>query len=360
MPMTFSGPATGAWIRASASGTVSSPGSGLPPDSINSIISSCASGLISSPSNAPTRVSPPSTEYVTSFKRSPPPKRHSDTHLSSKAELPASLRLQTLQFPPSPGTPVDETVVQPVFAPLPELDGVGLDPVAAPERRAWDLTPLVLSLQRLYPLLQNFPVLNGPALLGSPRSEAASTRTAGEVSVGFFFRETASFSLDPDLPLQLAPVEEQGARGIGFKLAGLASLVVGVEDETAPVVALQEYGAGGGTAFTCGGGQYHGVRLVEVRVDYVLEPLVELGYGALGHVGFVQAGAGIFPSKDRGVHVRLPAPGSRGTLEGADYIGGDPTSIEISFLRPDLLPPDPTPVHPGWVESDVVCEAGKG
>src|ERR671910_243939 len=50
---------------------ISAPGSGLPPYSMNSIMSSWASGLISSPSKDPTRGSPPPTEYVTSFKSSP-------------------------------------------------------------------------------------------------------------------------------------------------------------------------------------------------------------------------------------------------------------------------------------------------
>src|SRR5215213_8936332 len=183
--MIFSGPAIGAWRRASVSGTVSLPGSGLPPYSMNSITSSWASGLISSPSKDPTRGPLPSTEYVTSFKRSPLPRVQgvSETHLSSKARPSALLRLQTLHLPPSAGTPVDETVVQPVFASLPELDRVGLDPVAAPEGGAWDLTLFVLHLQRPNPLFENAPVLNRPALFGSPRPEAAAAGTAREVGV---------------------------------------------------------------------------------------------------------------------------------------------------------------------------------
>src|SRR5919112_209306 len=54
--------------------------------------------------------------------------------------------------------------------------------------------------------------------------------------------------------------------------------------------------------------------------------------------------------------VSLPTPGSRGALERADYIGGDPTSVEIPLLRLDLLPPDPAPVHLRRVEGDVVSE----
>src|SRR5215207_4652995 len=55
----------------------------------------------------------------------------------------------------------------------------------------------------------------------------------------------------------------------------------------------------------------------------------------------------------------LPAPGSRGALERADYVGGDPTPVEVPLLRLDLLPPNPAPVHPGRVEGDVVFEAGE-
>src|SRR5215204_6387851 len=42
----------------------------------------------------------------------------------------------------------------------------------------------------------------------------------------------------------------------------------------------------------------------------------------------------------------LPAPGSRGPLERADYVGGDPTSVEVPFLRLDLLSPAPPPPPP--------------
>src|SRR5215212_2350892 len=55
----------------------------------------------------------------------------------------------------------------------------------------------------------------------------------------------------------------------------------------------------------------------------------------------------------------LPAPGSRGALERADYVGGDPTPVEVSLLRLDLLPSDPAGVHLRRVEGDVVSEVRK-
>src|SRR5215204_2746905 len=57
--------------------------------------------------------------------------------------------------------------------------------------------------------------------------------------------------------------------------------------------------------------------------------------------------------------VYLPAPGSWGAFERADYVGGDPTPVEVTFLRLDLLPPDPASVHLGWVEGHAVLEAGE-
>src|SRR5918997_573899 len=52
----------------------------------------------------------------------------------------------------------------------------------------------------------------------------------------------------------------------------------------------------------------------------------------------------------------LPAPGAGSALERADYIRGDPTPVEVPFLRLDLLPPDPAPVHFGRVEGDVIFQ----
>src|SRR4030095_3214301 len=52
--------------------------------------------------------------------------------------------------------------------------------------------------------------------------------------------------------------------------------------------------------------------------------------------------------------VYLPAPGAGGAFERADYVRCDPTPVEVPFLRLDLLPADPAPVHPGRVEGDVV------
>src|ERR687893_1434720 len=57
-----------------------------------------------------------------------------------------------------------------------------------------------------------------------------------------------------------------------------------------------------------------------------------------------------------GLPAPLPAPGTGGALERADYVGGDPTPVEVPLLRLDPLPVHPAGVHPRRVERYVVLE----
>src|SRR5918995_7529674 len=57
-----------------------------------------------------------------------------------------------------------------------------------------------------------------------------------------------------------------------------------------------------------------------------------------------------------GLPAPLPAPGTGGALERADYVGGDPTPVEVPLLRFDPLLVHPAGVHPRRVERHVVLE----
>src|SRR5215204_6089030 len=57
--------------------------------------------------------------------------------------------------------------------------------------------------------------------------------------------------------------------------------------------------------------------------------------------------------------VFLPAPSSRGALEWADYVGGNPTPVEVPFLRLDLLPPNPASIHLRRIERHVIFEGSE-
>src|SRR3712207_3875184 len=105
--------------------------------------------------------------------RNPYPDRrtYASRALSTLSSRVSPLRLEALDPPRSMFATIHEPIVKPILAPLPELDLFGYDPVAAPEIGAWDLASLVLCLECPHPLFQNAPVLDGTALLGSPRPE---------------------------------------------------------------------------------------------------------------------------------------------------------------------------------------------
>src|SRR5215207_1198736 len=231
MPMILPGRSTGAWRRASESGTASPPGclSASRPCSMYSSMLDPPSGRISPPSTCPTAGNPPSTEYETSFIPSPLPK------IPKPQRRPSYSRT----YPPALDPPIHEPVVQPVLAPLPELERLRLDPIPAPVRRARDLAPLVRELQLPQAVLQRSPAPDLAALRAGPRPEAAAARAAGEVGVGLLVGDARGGTFYPDLPPQFAPVEEERAARVLRELAGLAALVVGVEDEAALVVALE-------------------------------------------------------------------------------------------------------------------------
>src|SRR5690348_8094776 len=76
---------------------------------------------------------------------------------------------------------VAQPVVQPVRAPLPELDRRRAEAIAAPVRRSRDLATLVLGDQLLHMSLQDRAIGDDLALRRGPRAQAAAPRAALEV-----------------------------------------------------------------------------------------------------------------------------------------------------------------------------------
>ena len=122
-------------------------------------------------------------------------------------------RLQAFDAPAVGAAPVDEPVVQAVLAALPELDALQLHAVPAPERWSGYRGAPVLGFELVQPALKLLPARYGPTLFGGPGPELAAAGSAPEVGVRLFGRDLASEALDPDLPLELAPVEDERARG---------------------------------------------------------------------------------------------------------------------------------------------------
>src|SRR6185295_15711863 len=127
---------------------------------------------------------------------------------------------------------IEEPVVQPIGAPLPELDGLRDEPVSAPVRRP---RRMIAELKLLFceQFLQNRAAGHPLALRRGPGREARAERPARIVGVGILRADFLDRALDPHLALEIRPEEHRAGGGARFELASFAAEVVGVEDETA-------------------------------------------------------------------------------------------------------------------------------
>src|SRR5712692_7080524 len=95
----------------------------------------------------------------------------------------ASLGRKPLDLPRRAVPPIEQPVVQPVGAPLPELDLAGQHAVAAPVRRArWRIA--VAAARLVHGIFEDCPGRHALALRGRPGGKARAERAAGEIGVG--------------------------------------------------------------------------------------------------------------------------------------------------------------------------------
>src|SRR5690606_7217384 len=128
-----------------------------------------------------------------------------------------------------------EAVVQPAGAPLPELDGLGAQPIATPGRRHRHLPPGELLPVRRVRLLQLLARTHRLRLVRRPGADLRTAWPEPEVRLDLIGREGGGDGLDPDLAFNRVPPEEQRTGGVDGQVDPLAGGVVGEEDETALV-----------------------------------------------------------------------------------------------------------------------------
>src|SRR5271166_3563645 len=150
-------------------------------------------------------------------------------------------RRQPLDEPTSLAASIPQPVVQPAGSALPELDGRGDDAVSAPVLGAGNLAVGILELEGTNACFQDLAIGNHLALARCPGAQPRAGRAALEVGVGFLDRGPHDRPFDPNLPLQIVPVENQGRVRVGIELAALAALVVREEDEALLVIPAQQY-----------------------------------------------------------------------------------------------------------------------
>src|SRR6185437_12701424 len=139
---------------------------------------------------------------------------------------------EALDPPARPIAGVGDAVVQAAQAPLPELEVLGHQAVAAPVGRACGLLAMLAGEARPA-LLEPGAALDRLALRRGPGADARAERA--RVVVGGRLRAAHALDrpLDAHLALELLPEERDGGGGIGGEVAPLAALVVGEEHEAA-------------------------------------------------------------------------------------------------------------------------------
>src|SRR5579875_1278879 len=160
---------------------------------------------------------------------------------------------------------------------LAKLEPLGDDAIASPGRRPCDFLVLETLVVAAHSLFEKRPIRDRPALRRGPCAQTMSARATRKVRIGFRRIENDNRPLDPYLPFESGPVEQERRPTRPFEIARFGALVVGEKDEAAFVVAAQQDHPDGGRPLGRGRRQRHRVGLEDPRRDGRLEPDPELG-----------------------------------------------------------------------------------
>src|SRR6185312_4308201 len=133
-----------------------------------------------------------------------PPESASPCGVSAGPHSPARLRRarisggKPLDLPAGAARGIEEAVVQPIGAPLPELKAPRQDAVAAPVRRTRRRVAMA-SPRFLHRILKHLAGGDAGALRRSPRGEARSERPGGEIRIGLGRAHLLHLALDAHL-----------------------------------------------------------------------------------------------------------------------------------------------------------------
>src|SRR5450759_4901465 len=149
------------------------------------------------------------------------------------------LRVPDLLSPSIPLAHVHIALVQPARHAAPELDATGNEPEPRPIRR----TRHRLSLEPCFGVANARLEITCPrdraALLRRPCANLAAALPAREIRVGLLDAHRARHAFHADLAHQRLPVKAHRRLRVREKLASLAALEVGVEDESEFIRALE-------------------------------------------------------------------------------------------------------------------------
>jgi hypothetical protein len=185
----------------------------------------------------------------------------------------ATLRGKSHNLPAVRGVVIAQAIVEAVGTSLPELDHAWNQAIATPG--SWALDRAVSGLETSKPFLQPRSVRHRFALRRRDGPNLAAPGPDGEIVVRFLGSDFLHGTLDPNLALKGKPGEDHRRCRIARQVAPFARGVMGVEDQSAGVEALQQYGARRGMSVLVYGGKDHGIRFENRQVLGSLNPRLE-------------------------------------------------------------------------------------
>ena len=112
--------------------------------------------------------------------------------------------------------------------------------------------------------------------MGGGGAEAGVVGASLEVFLAFGSGDGGNRAVDADLAVEFLPVKDEGGARVRVEFPALAAEVVGKEDKAMLVETFEEDHAGGRVAIGGGGGEGHGVGLVDACLEGFVEPEAEL------------------------------------------------------------------------------------
>src|SRR5258706_4134875 len=135
-----------------------------------------------------------------------------------------SLGVQTLDTPRGAVTNVNDPIVQPVGAAIPELDPDGRQAEAAPERWPLDRPSFEAALDFTILFLERLARGQHIALIRRPCAKLAAARAPREICVRFFGSHPLDPAFNPNLLVERRPVKTERRVRVARQLASLAAV----------------------------------------------------------------------------------------------------------------------------------------
>ena len=176
------------------------------------------------------------------------------------------------------GGGIENAVVDPILAVLPELEAGRHDPVATPVLRPGHVGVGETTLLLDHGIFEGRSALDGLALVAGMGAELVASWPGSEVVIGLSCGHLLDGTLDPDLAAEWLDVPEQRGSWVLGKVLALATQVVRVDAEPPLVSASQQDHSSPGLTRSISGGQTDRLGFAH-HSDGLFPPALELHEG---------------------------------------------------------------------------------